>query len=190
MIEALQQIIQCLKAYKPILEAEPPQTTGFYAVFVISNDCFNNTDLSQIKKGDCIYIGIAENETLFERVAESHLKNTGRSTLRRSMGGVLRTKLDLKPIKRGITTTINNISNYTFSPESEQRLTDFMYTHLGLAFFPYNNLDCSFEAIEKKLIEEFGFPIFNIEYAGSRNPYKRIIKELRKECRSIVAREI
>lgn len=185
----MKQIVESLKIYKPLLEAEPPKETGFYAFFVMTDNCFDKTELSHIKKGDCVYIGIAEDETLLERVAESHLKTTSRSTLRRSLGAILREKYDLKPIKRGITATKSNISNYTLTPESEQRLTDFMYQHLGVAFYSYGSLN-NFEKIEKQLIKEFSFPVFNIEYSSNQNPYKRIIQVLRKECRIIVARGV
>lgn len=186
----MKQIIESLKIYKPLSQVELPKETGFYAFFVISRGCFDGTVLSQIKKDDCVYIGIAEDETLFERVTESHLIATGRSTFRRSLGAVLRTKLDLKPIQRGIVPTKSNLSNYAFSTESEKRLTDFMYKHIGIAFHPFSNLDCSLNVIEKKLIEQFDFPVFNIEYSGIKNPHKRIIQELRKDCRRIVSEQL
>lgn len=181
---ALEQIIDSLKIHISIALLELPPSTGFYAFYTISDDCFDGTDLRHIKKGECVYIGIAKDENLHKRISEAHLKNTGKSTLRRSLGGVLRKKLDLKPTMRGITATKSNISNYTFSEDCEKRLTSYIYKHFEIAFYPYteNNL----EDIEKKLIEIFKFPAFNIEYAGNKNPYKKIIKGLRNDCRSII----
>ncbi len=189
----MKQIIEGLKSFRPILEekAEPHKVTGFYAFFVISNNCFSHTFLEELKQGTCIYIGIAENETLYERVFKSHLKDTGKSTFRRSMGAVLRNELCLQPIKRGVTATRSNISNYTFNLESEKRLTNFMYQHLWLAFYPYSDSKVAFEEIEKQLIKEFGFPAFNLEYGNSyENVFFQRIKQARKECRDIVARQI
>lgn len=182
-------LYESLKNFKPIFTVEPPRTTGFYA-FYANSDCFEDTELHEIKKFDCIYIGIAKDETLWQRVLESHLKDSGKSTFRRSLGAILRIKLGLNPIMRGITVTKSNISNFKFCSDSEIKLSNFMTRKLSVAFYSCDSNESNLEAIEKKLIDEFGFPAFNLEYARTRNKYYHIIKKARKECRNIVAEHL
>lgn len=169
-------IIDALKNYVPIFEAIPPDEPGFYAFYILTEGCFEDTVFAELRKCDIIYIGIAKDETLEQRVFKKHLRNTGQSTLRRSLGAALMEKLDIKPIMRGINPTPANISHYTFSIDDEQRLTDFIYGNLGIAFCACNSPEVNNEDTESNLIEAFNFPAFNIEYAGVNNPYKQILK--------------
>lgn len=182
-------IIKALKSYVPISEAIAPIETGFYAFYIITEICFAETEFAQLKLFDIIYIGIAKDETLAKRVFDMHLKDSGKSTLRRSLGAALKEKLDLKPVMRGINPTPANISHYSFCEDSEQRLTDFMYGNLGVAFCACDNVEYDIEATEKALIEKFNFPIFNIEHSRNQNPYSNRVKRLRKICRDIVRAE-
>ena len=84
-----------LKIIKSISEAKPLEKRGFYAFFVLSESCFRDTVLETVKQGACIYIGKAKDETLYDRISKCHLKNTGKSTFRRSLGAILRNKLSL-----------------------------------------------------------------------------------------------
>lgn len=185
----MEQIIRCLKEYKEIKNIEAPQTTGFYAFYAIANNVFEGTALSDIKKETCIYVGIAKYETLNERVLKSHLKTTNKSTLRRSIGAILIKKLGLEPIMRGKAATESNLRNFTFSKESEQRLTEFMFTNLGVAFCSYSSIDVNLEDIEKEIIKEFGYPAFNVEYV-KESKYKKAIQDARKNCRAIVKNKV
>ncbi len=185
----MEKIITSLKDYKEIKNVEVPQTTGFYAFYVIENSIFEGTGLSGIKKGTCIYVGIAKDETLNERVLKSHLKTTGKSTLRRAIGAILINKLGLEPIIRGKTVTESNLRNFTFSKESEQKLTEFMVANLGVACCSYSSIEVNLEEIEKEIIKEFRYPAFNIEYA-KESLYKKVIQESRKNCRVIVKSKV
>ncbi|OOM15913.1 GIY-YIG nuclease family protein [Clostridium saccharobutylicum] len=185
----MEQIIRCLKDYKEINNIEAPKTTGFYAFYTIANNIFEGTALSDIKKGDCIYVGIAKDETLDKRVYKSHLKTTGKSTLRRAIGAILIKKLGLEPTMRGKTATESNLRNFTFSKESEQRLTEFINNNLGVAFCSYSSIDINLEDIEKEIIKEFGYPAFNVEYV-KESKYKKVIQDARKNCRAIVKSKV
>lgn len=185
----MEQIIRCLKDYKEIKNIEAPQTTGFYAFYAMANNIFEGTALSDIKKETCIYVGIAKDETINERVLKSHLKTTGKSTLRRAIGAILIEKLGLEPIMRGKTATESNLRNFTFSKESEQILTEFMVTNLGVAFCSYSSIDVNLEDIEKEIIKEFRYPAFNVEYV-KESRYKKVIQDARKNCRAIVKNKV
>jgi hypothetical protein len=185
----MEQIIRCLNDYKELKNIEAPQTTGFYAFYTIVNNIFEGTALSDMKKETCIYVGIAKDETLNERVTKSHLKTTGKSTLRRAIGAILIEKLGLEPIMRGKTATESNLSNFTFSKESEQRLTEFMFANLGVAFCSYSSIDVNLEDIEKEIIKEFRYPAFNVEYV-KESKYKKVIQDARKNCRAIVKSKV
>lgn len=185
----MEQIIRCLKDYKEIKNIEAPQTMEFYAFYAKENNIFEGTALSDIKKETCIYVGIAKDETLNERVSKSHLKTTGKSTLRRSIGAILIKRLGLEPIMRGKTVTESNLRNFTFSKESEQRLTEFMLANLGVAFCAYSSADANLEDIEKEIIKEFRYPAFNVEYVKV-STYKKVIQEARKNCRAIVKSKV
>ena len=187
----MKEIIEGLKMYLPVKEVKLPQSTGFYAFYVLNDYCFRGTELSNIRQYDCIYVGIAADETLYKRVVESHLKAAGKSTFRRSLGAILRDRLELKPIMRGLTSTRSNVSNYTFSKVDEERLTGFMFENLAIAYYPYDYSSRRFEDIEKEIIKEFGYPAFNIEYSKQTdNHYLKSVKQARKECRSIVASQV
>ncbi|MGE5329885.1 MAG: GIY-YIG nuclease family protein [Deltaproteobacteria bacterium] len=185
----MDEIYESLKNPKSIDEISIPLNIGIYA-FYTNSKCFLNTQLNQIESEECIYIGIAQDETLNQRILGSHFSHSGQSTFRRSLGAILRNKLNLDPIMRGVTVTKSNISNFRFCSESEKKLTNFMNQNLLIAFKSFNVTEHNLNDIEKKLIDKFGFPAFNLEYVGIKSKYYQIIKEARKECRNIVKQRI
>ena len=80
---------------------------------------------SIVGKDEIIYIGKTE-KSQKSRDAQTHFKSgkTGSSTLRRSLGAILRKELNLKPIPRSQTETI--VRDYKFIEESEKQLTEWM----------------------------------------------------------------
>lgn len=180
----MDDIYESLKNPNSIDKISVPFKIGIYA-FYTNNKCFLNTEICQIDKGECIYIGIAKDETLNQRIRK-HFSNSGQSTFRRSLGAILRTKLKLTPTMRGITITKSNISNFRFNSKSEKILTDFMNENLSVAFHTLEITEHNIRVKEKEMIDKFGFPAFNLEHAGMRSKYYQIIKEARKECRNIV----
>ncbi|MGB7604126.1 MAG: hypothetical protein WBL93_01485 [Lutisporaceae bacterium] len=187
----MNKIIDGLKEFKPLHEIAVPNTTGFYAFYTIRDNCFEETQLNNIKQFDCIYVGIAEDETLYERIMHSHLKSAGKSTFRRSLGAILRTKLDLLPLMRGVTPTKSNISNYKFSNADEQKLTAFMRNNLRIAYFPYTEAGKNMESIEKEIIKKFGYPAFNLSHVNKNdNPYFQAIKLARQNCKNEVITKV
>ena len=86
----MERIMNDLKMIKSISRAKPFTESGFYAFFVLSENCFNDTALERVKQGACIYVGKAEDETLDDRISKCQLRNTRKSTFRRSLGAILR----------------------------------------------------------------------------------------------------
>jgi hypothetical protein len=100
---------------------------GIYAFYLAVNSelgGFGNT-------GDVMYVGISK-VCLFSRDLKTHLMSgrTGFSSLRRSLGAVLKDKLDLKAIKRDAAGKRPRWDKFKFDPKSEELLTSWMYENL------------------------------------------------------------
>lgn len=111
-----------------------------------------------------IYIGKTESGQI-ERDAKQHLASgeTGRSTLRRSLGALLIDVLDLRPEPRSLTETSDRrFTNYKFDPEGEIRLTDWMMANLGFSFYEYDRLPTEIAALERSLIH-LAKPVLNLK---------------------------
>lgn len=179
----MERVIAELKNYIPTFDVQLPTTTGFYA-FYINNNSFENTTLSGIKEYDCIYIGIAKDETLSKRIHKAHFKDSGKSTFRRSIGAILLNQLELEPTMRGINPTKSNISNFKFNDISEERISHFIFNNLSIAICSCENTRFNLRETEKILIQRFNYPAFNLEHANNQNEYYHAIKDARKSCRN------
>ena len=81
---------------------------------------------------------------------------------------------------------INNI----YAPETTgfyafYTIANNIFNNLGIAFCSYSSIDVNLEDIEKEIIKEFGYPVFNIEYV-KESKYKKAILDARKNCRDLV----
>jgi len=135
-----------------------------------------------VSTGDIIYVGKTE-KSQKSRDANTHFKSgkTGSSTLRRSVGAILRNKLELKPIPR----SQNEIKmrDFKFIEESEIKLTKWMIKNLSLSFYEVTEGKRYLKLLENQLIELLT-PILNIS-KNIGNPFLRDLKELRRQCRDI-----
>jgi hypothetical protein len=156
---------------------------GIYAVGFTGDHFPFPTGEDIVKKGDIIYIGKTE-KSQRSRDAQTHFKSgrTGSSTLRRSLGAILREELNLKPIPRSYSET--RMRDYKFIEESEIKLTEWMIDNLSLSYHAVFEGDRMLKYIEKTVIEQLS-PILNIQGNLSLNPYAGILQELRKKCRTI-----
>ncbi|MGZ8753935.1 MAG: GIY-YIG nuclease family protein [Acidimicrobiia bacterium] len=122
------------------------------------------------------YVGKAD-DGLRRRIEKEHGGDTGRSTLRRSLGALLVEELGLQARPRpskGPAKPIN-YTNYTFEPDGDMRLTEWMAEHLTV--IPQLRAEGGLE--EEPLIRELRPPL-NIN--GWLNPDGDLIKVARKRC--------
>jgi hypothetical protein len=119
----------------PLDKEDYPDKHGIYG-FVLTG----KSDLGDFgKKGTLIYIGIAK-ESLRDRDLKQHFRNgqTGRSTLRRSIGAILKSNLKLTAIPRGLKTDSKRFLNYKFKEADEDRLTRWMTENLEVGYWTAN----------------------------------------------------
>ncbi len=109
-----------------------PNEQGIYAFYID-----NTTDLGKFgKPGQLIYVGLSE-KNLNSRDTETHLKSgqTGWSTLRRSIGAILKTKLKLTAQKRDINPKKLRADKYKFDEKGEIKLTEWMMSNLKMGYW-------------------------------------------------------
>ncbi len=127
----------------------------------------------RIKPNDIIYIGITKkNQT--SRIGNTHFESgkTESSTLRRSLGAILREELKLK---------LTPHTNYKFTPECEIKLTKWMIDNLSVSYWELDDSKSDLGATERKIIEQ-ECPILNLQN-NLNNLWKKKIEELRNDCR-------
>lgn len=121
-----------LKTTKPINETLLPDQQGIYAFML--NEA---GDLGIFgSSGQIIYVGLSE-KSLNSRDSKTHNMSgqTGWSSLRRSLGAILKTQLNLTAIKRDKNPTKIRPDKYKFDEEGEQRLTQWMAENLKLGYW-------------------------------------------------------
>ena len=173
-----------LKSFKDSSEfcTEP----GIYAVGFIGKEFPLYS--AHIKQNDIIYIGKSETNQILRDV-KTHFESgkSGSSTLRRSLGAILRKELKLIPIPRSCTeNSPTRFTNYKFTSESEVKLTEWMINNLSLSYCKVDKLKSDLGSVEEKIIMKT-CPILNLQ----NNPNKqflREIKNLRKDCRNLAER--
>ena len=89
------------------------------------------------------YVGKGE-DGLRRRMRKEHSGDTGRSTLRRTLGALLRTELDLKARPRPSKGPPKPIdyTNYTFEPDGDLRLSEWMAEHQAARWLPSPRNPC------------------------------------------------
>ena len=155
---------------------------GIYAIgFEGENFPFPLKTLS-VTNGDIIYIG-KTNSSQKRRVLNTHFRSgrTGSSTLRRSLGALLRKELTLKPIPRSLVN--GRVRDYKFIIESENKLTEWMINNLTVSFYNYLGGKRLLRELESEIISILN-PILNID-GNAINQNGSLIKELRAKCREL-----
>lgn len=112
-----------------------PTQSGIYAFYL--SDSSNLFDFG--KGGQLVYVGIAK-DSLHDRDFNQHFKTgkTGSSTLRRSIGAILKTNLNLIAIPRGASNDTKRFENYKF--KDDQPLTDWMIANLQIGYWVANKI--------------------------------------------------
>lgn len=157
---------------QPIERVAAPATSGVYAWFL---DDPSALPTLPNQGADPIYVGISDD--LQRRGDEDHFRpgGSGFSTLRRSLGALLREQLGLSALPRSPGPSEQNVRCYKFDDSGERRLSDWMGEHLRVAVVPHPQP----ESIEREVIQ-LACPPLNL--TGWTNPYAREIKALRKAC--------
>ena len=155
---------------------------GIYAIGFIGEVFPFPTGENVVNNGDIIYIGKTE-KSQKSRDAQTHFKSgkTGSSTLRRSLGAILREDLGLQPIPRS--KTESRMRDYKFIEESEKQLTQWMMKNLSISFFEICEGKRLIRNTEIYIIQELK-PILNLTH-NSSNPFVSMLKELRAKCKMI-----
>ncbi|WP_084398463.1 GIY-YIG nuclease family protein [Henriciella aquimarina] len=147
--------------------------SGFYAIYLKAN-------------ADLPFIGLPEDRLLYIGMTQSgfserdHFEpkrgHSGGCTLRRSLGAILKYRLNLSARRRSAGASQTAYTHYRFDPRGEQTLSEWMQGALYLARVPFGeNVDLA----EARLIRAFTPPL---NLTGWANPQAELIKRFRREC--------
>lgn len=152
---------------------ERPSTgqAGIYAYFIEHPDELRPIS---VPANGLLYIGMTDSG-LDARCHFEH-KNSGFSTFRRSLGAILKKKLQLRALPRSPGASRSNVLNYRFEAEGEERLTNWMRENLT---YSYREVADNVAAAEKAEIMEECPPLNLI---GWKNEDRSEIKRLRAFC--------
>ncbi len=178
--EIILRIQNNLKSFNEINEIK--DNPGIYGIALDSSNFpfFND---SSIVKGTILYIGKSDS-SIKKRTINTHFANqkTGSSTLRRSLGAIMKDELYLNPIPRS--TEEKRCRDFTFINESEKKLTNWMIENLSIGFYNYAEGKKKLKALEVELIRKL-VPILNLKSNVSLNPHLSELMELRARCKDI-----
>jgi len=172
-----------LVAYKSIVSFS--NKPGIYAIGFTGDVFPLESAQKNVKSGDVIYIGKTE-DGQSSRDKKTHFQSgsTGSSTVRRTLGALLREQLKLVPIPRSNTGKCDNrFVNYAFTPQGEERLTTWMEANLSLSFWEFNGSFSELKKAETEIIMSVR-PILNLA-KNKFNSFKGEIISLRKVCANI-----
>ena len=183
-IEALRRILMLTvdpSQARVLLHADLPSVPGCYAL-VADPAALEELGLGAGTNPTVLYVGKSE-DSVRSRVSRTHLlkDRTGSSTLRRSIGALLREDLDLHPQPRSSKRSLRDLTNYKFDPAGEARLTDWIGTNLRVVGIAVPDP----AAKESKLIIRHCPPL---NLTGWANPHATMIKSERRRCAEL-ARE-
>ena len=155
---------------------------GVYAFMLNENSTLK--DFGQ--PNDVLYVGIAK-DSLADRDLGNHFNSnsTGRSTLRRSIGSILKDEFDLKVFSRNGTKNKREILNYVFNIEGDISLTEWMNNSLVVGYWedknkiPYSQL----RELEEQVIRILK-PTLDLDNRTKKyNPFANKLDNLREICR-------
>lgn len=155
-----------------------PKLPGIYALSFFSSNFplpgYNHTE------NDILYIGKTESSAE-SRNLNTHFQSgkSGSSTIRRTLGALLRDLLDLTPVPRNeVDFDAGRTHTYKFDPTSEERLTEWMRSNLGLSFYTYDRSKADICSLESEIIKTI-VPPLNLQ-SNPGNSFSKLIKEERR----------
>lgn len=154
---------------------------GIYAVFFVGGVFPWPEAMDSVPPGDLIYIGKSESCCL-TRTIDEHFSSgkTGSSTLRRTLGALLLDGYSLEPEPRSATGSGQDYRCYKFSPEGEDKLTEWMMDNLGLSLYEYDRVPSEIRRLEAELVHR-SVPILNLQH-NLKNPFRKAILSCRARC--------
>jgi hypothetical protein len=171
---------QLIKQKDSVFNLKTKNKAGVYAIFHknIKDLVDDNSNGNGI-----VYIGKSSN--LAQREFETHFNSgaSGFSTLRRTIGAMLKEEFKLNAIPRSSGSSDTNWRNYKFTSEGEDKITKWMKENLQIAVYETDDIDY----VETELIQA-AKPIFNL--TGWDNPYAKTIKAKRKICAEEARKQI
>jgi hypothetical protein len=150
----------------------PVDGTGVYAFFLSVPSAL----AVNIEPHGLIYLGMTES-SLEVRNHLTHV-HSGTSSLRRSLGALLKDQEEFQAIPRSPGKSRTNTTNYRFRDEDEIRLTKWMRTHLTYGFA---TVEHDARVVEKALIVELCPPLNLTDWP---NPQGRYLRDMRAACRN------
>lgn len=174
MIKVFEEI---LRLRWPAGELEELKGQGVYAVFLREGG-----DLPGIEPGAhrALYVGMSgKGLNGRDHVGYQH---SGSSTLRRSLGALLRERLGLQPVARD--SKIENATKFRFTDEGEASLTAWMTEHLLASQVEIDPADVSMT--EKALISELRPPLNLTNLGRWINQQKAFVSAARERCAEAV----
>lgn len=162
-----------------------PAEPGLYFIRLSKNSNLNNF-------GDnytLLYIGKAI-DSIRHRLLEQHFctGETGSSSLRRSIGAILKTKMHLQPIPRSTTEkSEKRFTNYAFKSEGDERLTKWMKKNLDCCFIEHSKMNdedarSSLKKVEIKFTKRL-LPTLDLDPATRKyNKFAKGLSDLRAIC--------
>ena len=114
---------------------EYPDKPGLYAFMLANSSNLKEFGFSN----QIIYAGKAE-DSLKQRDLNTHFKDgrTGNSTLRRSIGAILKTEFKAIAFSRNGTLDYPNVDNYKFDTKAEIELSNWIIENLCVGYWEYN----------------------------------------------------
>jgi len=181
----ISQIVRSIEqTSKPFPEiTDYPNEPGIYAFSLLAGSNLNNFG----KSNQVIYAGIAK-DSLRARDLGNHFRTgrTGSSTLRRSIGAVLKSELNLTARSRNGTSDRRAINNYIFEPSGDERLTTWMIKNLKVGYWKdLNRMNYKLlRDFELKIIKHFS-PTLDLDARSKHlNPLATELDQLRNMCRT------
>jgi hypothetical protein len=162
---------------------------GIYGFFLLRGCLCIGQETFQGRSGALLYVGKTESSQE-NHCADEHLANgqTGRSTLRRSLGALLRVQLNLRPRPRSASEKgTKRFTNYKFDSAGEEQLTEWMKEHLSLGFCEMPDLTVAQLGAREKSLIKSAKPPLNIK-DNPQSPCRAELKLARSHCLAL-ARE-
>lgn len=170
--DEVEEAIVALTSGTPTLACKKPgPSSGVYVIRLVSPRL-----LAPFSEGDggLIYCGMSSDLAGREFYTHFNSDQTGWSTVRRSLGAILKADLKLSARPRGKGISRRDFTNYRFDPDGESRLTDWMQAHLRVCTWATQHYK-ELEAVLKPRL----CPLLNLE---AWNPQNAAIRALRKTC--------
>ena len=155
-------------------DKKPPQeiTAAIYAFYLRERSTLPPIVCDETR---LLYVGMTE--SCLEIRDHFEHENSGFSTLRRTLGALLKSALRLKAIPRSAGPSKTNVRNFRFRDSDEKKLTEWMRDHL---VYSYVAVEGDVRGVERNVIAALRPPL---NLTGCRNPYQSELRVRRKDCR-------